>query len=110
MEMKAFGIRACIVQPGDIRTNINQHRLTSDLAESDVYAESFARTSNLMSAGVNNGMEPEIPAKLVAVIISSARIKRLYRVGTFSEKLSVALKNVMPAQLFEKLIRNHYQV
>ncbi|KIC93206.1 SDR family oxidoreductase [Flavihumibacter solisilvae] len=110
MEMKPFGIRACIVQPGDINTNINRNRLTSELADSEAYGKSFARTNRLMNDGVRKGMDPVKAARLISSIISSNRVKKLYRMGTFSERLSVVLKKILPAPMFEKLISNHYQV
>lgn len=107
-ELAPFGVQACIIQPGDIRTNINKNRLRATLPAGSVYKQSFDSTYALMDAGVDKGLEPRAFGMLVERIMCSNRVKRCYRLGRPLERLSVVLKALLPAATFDRMIRKHY--
>ncbi|RYY39389.1 MAG: SDR family oxidoreductase [Chitinophagaceae bacterium] len=107
-ELAPFGIQACIVQPGGVRTDINKNRIRVDLEQDSPYRASFEHTYRLIDESVENGMPPLAFAQLVAEIIAAPRLKRLYRLGRPIEKLSVLLKRLLPSGRFDKMIRKHY--
>lgn len=107
-ELALFGIQACSVQPGGVRTNINQNRLTVALPSDNVYKQHFETAYRIINASVDEGLEAETFGKLIERIIRQKAVKARYRVGKPMEKLSVVLKTLLPAPLFENMIRKHY--
>lgn len=109
-ELAPFGVQACIIQPGGVRTDINKNRIRVDLPAGNVYKESFETTYQLIDESVANGLEPEAFAALVEQILSATQVKRIYRMGKPMEKLSVLLKRLLPAATFDNMIKKHYKL
>jgi NAD(P)-dependent dehydrogenase (short-subunit alcohol dehydrogenase family) len=107
-ELAPFGIQACIVQPGGVRTDINKNRLRVDLPADSVYRKSFEKTYELIDESVSGGLSPDLFGELVDRIIRTNHVKRCYRLGKPMEKLSVLLKALLPSATFDKMIRKHY--
>ncbi|MCK8493111.1 SDR family oxidoreductase [Spirosoma sp. RP8] len=110
LELAPFGIQACSIQPGGTRTDINKNRLRASLPEGNAYKATFERTYELIDQSVSEGIDPAVFGPLVEKIINSAQVARLYRVGKRIEKLSVLLKQILPTAIYERMIRNHYEM
>ncbi|MDB5253424.1 MAG: oxidoreductase, partial [Flaviaesturariibacter sp.] len=107
-ELAPFGIQACIVQPGGVRTDINRNRLRVELPAESVYRQSFEKTYALIDESVSTGLDPDRFGELVAQLVTTRTLKRCYRLGKPMETLSVMLKALLPSGMFDKMIRNHY--
>jgi NAD(P)-dependent dehydrogenase (short-subunit alcohol dehydrogenase family) len=110
IELAPFGIQACYLQPGGIKTDINRNRIAMPLTTENVYKESFERGYNLINESVSSGLDTDVFGPVVEKIIHTKEVKRCYRVGKPMEKLSVMLKRMLPEKVYEKLISNHYKV
>ena len=110
MEVMPFGIKVCLVHPGDVKTEINDHRLIAAKDEDDAYDETFKRIYSEMNKDVNKGISPKKFGPVVNKIILSNKVKRNYYVGHFTQKLSVKLKKLLPDFLFEKIIMSYYKL
>lgn len=110
MELAPFGIHACYLQPGGIRTDINKNRITTPLAPDNAYKKSFDRCYNIVNESVSGGLDTSVFGPVVEKIMESRKVKRCYRVGKPMEKLSVFLKRALSGKTYEKLISNHYKV
>ena len=110
MEIKDYGIQACTFQAGDIKTNINSNRLTAEVKKDSVYYNTFTRINNEIHSDVNNAVSPEFYASIIASIVESKSIKRTYVAGKFIQRLSRFLSRILPGNLFEKIILNHYKL
>jgi len=110
MEVKQYGIRACIVQPGGIQTDISKNRMMSPIPDDSPYNASFARTLDIINASVSQGLPTDVFGPVVEGIIQSSKVKRVYRVGKLTEKLSVLLKRILPASVFERILISHYKI
>lgn len=109
-ELAPFGVQACIIQPGGVRTDINKNRIRVDLPAGNVYKDSFETTYQLINESVSAGLEPEVFAKLIEQLFTAKEVKRCYRIGKPMEKLSVLLKRLLPATTFENMIKKHYKL
>jgi len=85
METKDFGVHITNLAPGDFATKqINE--------------------------GVSDGEDPILVAKIVLKIISTAKPKVHYKVGTPMQRFSLFLKAALPDKVYEKLLLNHYKL
>ncbi|GAA3682709.1 oxidoreductase [Lentzea roselyniae] len=66
-EMKSFGVKVLIVEPGSFRTSLFSGY--SGSKETEVYADSVGRTRQMITAG--NGKQPGDPAKAAAAILTA---------------------------------------
>ena len=110
MEVKRFGIKVCLVHPGDVDTSINDHRLIATNEKDEVYGETFKRIYEEMNSDVRKGIKPIQFGPVIEKIILSKKVKRNYYVGHFTQRLSVKLKKLLPDFLFEKMIMNYYKI
>jgi NAD(P)-dependent dehydrogenase (short-subunit alcohol dehydrogenase family) len=110
MEIKRFGINVVSIAPGDFATNIASGRYHAEVLEDSPYKSAYKNTLDLINEGVNDGEDPILVAKTVLKVINSKQPKTHYRVGTFMQKFSIRLKNMLPDKLFEKLLLNHYKL
>jgi NAD(P)-dependent dehydrogenase (short-subunit alcohol dehydrogenase family) len=107
-ELAPFGVEACVVQPGGVRTDINRNRIRVELAEGSPYRESFAHTYRLIDESVDTGLPVAAFGALLERILAAPHLDRVYRLGKPIEKLSVLLKRLLPARTFDKMIGKHY--
>lgn len=110
MELKSSGIRVSIVEPGDFKTNINQNRRITGTGDSEVYNGAFERTLDKIKEEVNTARDPKVIAETVARILRSRKPKLRYIVGTPVQRLSIRLKNMLPARAFERMLMGHYDL
>ncbi len=110
MEVKSFGVSIVNVAPGDFATNIAAGRYHTPVFEDSAYKEKYAENLALMDAHVDEGMNPEVMAKVVLKIINSNNPNIHYKVGGFMEKFSIVLKRILPDKVYEKLLMNHYKL
>jgi len=110
MEVKQFGIKVCVVQPGDIQSNINANRVTSPVPEGSPYKEKFDIAHKGMNEGVSHGLDPFTFGPVIEKIIRKKNPKVYYRVGKATEKLSVMIKKLLPGKQFEKILMKHFDL
>lgn len=110
MEVRAQGIHVCTLAPGDYATNIAAGRFHSPLNEASAYRESYGMSLELMNSHVSAGGDPIEVAQKLLKIVQCANPKVHYSVGSSMQRLSILLKRVLPSNLFERLLRNHYKL
>ena len=110
-EVKGFGIKVSMVEPGDFATNFTARRKNSELtAKSEAYGDSFKRSLSLIEKEENGGLKPEILAKKIEKIIESRKPRLRYVVANLEQKLSVLLKRILPGNWMVGILRNYYKV
>ena len=110
MELKSYGISVCMVEPGDFKTRIVQNRLRIDLDGDSPYGQTHTRVEEVANLQMEKAAGPERMGPAVYKIIMKENPKLRYRVGSFTEKLSVLLKMVLPGRYFEKMILGYYRL
>jgi len=110
MELKAFGIKMTNVAPGDFATNIAAGRYHAPIKGDSPYKEVYERSLKLMDAHVDEGKDPNLMAKSIYSIMQKSNPKIHYKVGDFTQKISVFLKHILPDKVFENLLLKHYKL
>ncbi|MCB9295942.1 MAG: SDR family oxidoreductase [Lewinellaceae bacterium] len=107
MELAAHGVQACSIHAGDIRTNINANRIKDYDPNDPTYKESFERVYSDIDKDVDKGLPAEEVARQVIRALEARRLRRSYTIGKPLQKLSILARRLLPAPLFEKIIRGY---
>ena len=106
-EVKPFGIKACAILPGDVKTGFTAARKKS-CAGAEVYGEAIDHAVAVMEHDEQNGMPPELVAKAVLRAANAKNPKAFATVG-FQYQLFVLLSKLLPASLTNALVGMIYQ-
>lgn len=111
MEVRPFGIRVALIEPGDFKSEFPANRVnTAGSAKSDVYSELMERCVGVMREEEKHGKTPYPVARLVERIINDPSPRLRYTVGPFGERLGPKLKSILPYKLYEYLFMKHYKL
>lgn len=105
-EVRSFGIRVSLVEPGITRSSFEQSALKSDGSIAD-YAEGRAILENAMKDGMVAGDPPEIVARTVVRAATEPKPKRRYASGKVAERASLA-RRLVPAEWFDQSLRKQF--
>jgi short-subunit dehydrogenase len=111
MEVRSFGIRVALIEPGDFKSEFPANRVnTADSVKSGVYRELLDRCVGVMREEEKNGKVPYPVARLVERIINDPSPRLRYTVGPFGERVGPKLKSILPYRLYEYLFMKHYKI
>jgi NAD(P)-dependent dehydrogenase (short-subunit alcohol dehydrogenase family) len=108
MEVRPFGVRVVLVEPGDFATGFTDRRRTVAGAASGPYRERFARALAAIERDERSAATPEAVGRLVADVVFHRAPRLRYTVGPSLQRATPALKAVLPGGVFERLIAGHY--
>ena len=108
IELKPFGIRACSVLPGDVRTNINAARLVAMPSTASPYRARVEAMNAIVNDEVSRAEDPIHVAKIIEKAINSSSPQIHYIAGPFLQRFSLWLKRFLPSRFFEYLLRGNY--
>lgn len=109
LELKKFKILVSVIEPGDIKTEINSHRAVPENVDHELYPN-YAQAVDQINREVEDGLSPLIIAKRIEKIISSPTPLLYYWAARPIQRLSVILKRILPSRLFERMLRKHYRI
>ncbi|MFT4849453.1 MAG: NAD(P)-dependent dehydrogenase (short-subunit alcohol dehydrogenase family) [Sediminicola sp.] len=110
MEIKQFGITMTNIAPGDFATNIVAGRYHAPVLDDSPYKKAYGKTLAVMNAHVDGGENPMEMAKVVCSIIETSKPRIHYKVGAALQKFSIVLKRVLPDNIYERMLLNHYKL
>ena len=103
-ELKPFGIRVVLVQPGDFRTGFTDARRTVP-ANGSPYAERSRKALEIATRDERAGADPQQLARVIAGIVGSHRSKLRYVVGPAAQEWLMRLRHLLPGRW---LIARHF--
>lgn len=112
MEIRKFGIRVVLVNPGDFHTNnsANRRNFLPKTFPNDPYNEQFKRSLAVIEKDETNGWKPEVLARKIVKIIETKNPHQRYIVSSFEQKLAVVLKKLLPGKWFRLILQDHYRI
>ncbi len=102
-EVRAFGIRVVLVEPGVTRTAFEENLTRADQPLS-VYAADRARSENLMRKWVEEGDAPQVVADTVVKAATANKPKLRYSAGKQSGQVRT-LRRFMPEGMVDRIMR-----
>jgi NAD(P)-dependent dehydrogenase (short-subunit alcohol dehydrogenase family) len=102
LELRPFGVRVVLIEPGDFNTQLPaRRRVASESEINGVYQKSFTRFKAAQEKDESKAPSPEPVAYLVERILKSDAPQLRYTVGMFGQRIVVPLKRLLPQRLFE---------
>lgn len=110
MEVSRFGIKVCIIEPGDFRTGINNHRMRAAADDTVYYGTLHHDILEQVRHEVSDAPTPEVIGKRVIKILSDPKPRLRYRIASPKALLSYRLMRTLPSRWFEAIIRKYYKL
>lgn len=108
IEVKPFGIKVALIEPGDVRTGFTSGRVWTEASKGATpYKERCQKAVEAMERSEMSGPGPEIVVKAVAKIIASKNPPIRTVVGA-DYKLIAFLKRLVPDRLIEYVVAKMY--
>lgn len=109
-EVKGFGIKVSMVEPGDFATNFTASRQNSQTTMDDPdYGPIFKRSLGLIEKEENGGLTPDVLARKIEKIVDARNPHLRYVVANFEQWLSVVLKRIIPGNWFVDILVDYYK-
>jgi NAD(P)-dependent dehydrogenase (short-subunit alcohol dehydrogenase family) len=109
MELKPFGTKVVVINPGDFATSNTANR-TNITVPGGPYEQQFRKSQAQFEKDEINGWDPSIMAKVMLKIVESKNPSNRYIVSTFEQKLAILLKRILPISWFAGILGSHYQI
>ena len=109
MEVRRFGIKVVLIEPGDFKTEFTHNR-KKILQDSSAYTDSALHTTAIFEHDEEKGSSPIKIAYLVERIMNSNHPKLRYRVGSTSQKFAASLKGVISDRIIQWILSKYYKV
>jgi NAD(P)-dependent dehydrogenase (short-subunit alcohol dehydrogenase family) len=106
-EVKSFGIKVSVIEPGFFKTNLGNSRKITKSTIPD-YDELRKRATAALDNDFENGADPKLVGETVLRIINSRNPKLEYAVGR--EKRYKTLRRIMPQSIIENGVRRHWKL
>lgn len=108
MEMKQYGVRACIIEPGDTKTGFTDARVMHEAdQESDNYGSVLKSSVDKMAADEQNGRSPDSVAKIAVALAGRKDPPARIPVG-LEYKALMQLLRIMPDRVKEIILSKLY--
>ncbi len=104
-EVYPWNIHVCALHLGDIKTNIAENRVKTNVSEP--YKEVYDKVHAVMNAHVDDGTEPLEVAIYVDKLLQKSKWKAHYYFGKFGQKIGVPLKWILPQNTYENLMKKY---
>ncbi len=109
-EVTRFGIRVCMVEPGDFATGFTASRRNSQATLDDAdYGPVFRRTLGLIEKEENGGLQPEVLARRIARLVEKKRPPLRNVVANLEQWLSTVIKRVLSGNQMVAILRDYYK-
>src|SRR3982751_1808942 len=102
-EVREYGIRVLLVEPGYTSTGFEANAMTAD-SPLPVYAEQRAVFGDVLATAMRGADDPAVIAKVIVAAATDPRPKLRYPAGSLAGRVSV-LRRAARARAFDKQIR-----
>lgn len=110
LELKAFGIKVVVIEPGDFATSFTAQRKSVAAPEAYEVYKSYAVSLSSIEKDETTGLKPEYLAKKISKIILKKNPNYHYIISTLEQRLSVLLKAVLPPSWFAAILGSYYKL
>jgi len=102
-EVRAFGVRVCLLEPGYTRTSFEQNMVLADRAL-DAYAVARAQALAALQQEMTTAEGPDVVAAKVVEAATTTSPRHRYTCGKMAGRVSI-LRRFVPEGMFDKSLR-----
>ena len=111
MEVRGFGVRVALLEPGDFRTGFTDNRVRAAAADRhEAYRDVCRRALAIAEQRERVSRAPLAVAHRLEHIIASRTPRFRHRVGSPLERAAPTLRHLLPQSLFERLLMRTYEL
>ncbi len=107
VEVRHFGIKVAMIEPGDSRTPLTDHRIR--ILRTPAYAEYYHNAMAAYEHDERNGYSPEKIGPLIERILQDPNPRLRYMCGVAFQTVGATLKSFVPHRLFEWVLVKLYK-
>jgi NAD(P)-dependent dehydrogenase (short-subunit alcohol dehydrogenase family) len=107
-EVRPLGVRAILIQPGFIKTNIDQNAQRAAASIAD-YQGAREKVGAGINAAVESGDDPRLVAAVVRHALTAKKPRLRYRAGKDAGRVA-ALRTYLPAGMFDRAFRKQFRL
>ncbi len=109
-EVTGFGIRVCMVEPGDFATGFTGSRKNSQATMNDPdYGPIFKRSLAIIEKEENGGLKPEVLARRIVKLVEKKKPPLRNVVANLEQWLSTVIKRVLTGNQMVGILRDYYK-
>lgn len=109
-EVTGFGIRVCMVEPGDFATGFTGSRKNSQATMDDPdYGPIFKRSLAIIEKEENGGLQPEVLARRIVKLVEKKKPPLRNVVANLEQWLSTVIKRVLTGNQMVAILRDYYK-
>lgn len=109
-EVTGFGIRVCMVEPGDFATGFTGSRKNSQATMDDPdYGPIFKRSLAIIEKEENGGLKPEVLARRIVKLVEKKKPPLRNVVANLEQWLSTVIKRVLTGNQMVGILRDYYK-
>ncbi len=109
-EVTGFGIRVCMVEPGDFATGFTGSRKNSQATMDDPdYGPIFKRSLAIIEKEENGGLQPEVLARRIVKLVEKKKPPLRNVVANLEQWLSTVIKRVLTGNQMVGILRDYYK-
>ena len=109
-EVTGFGIRVCMVEPGDFATGFTGSRKNSQATMNDPdYGPIFKRSLAIIEKEENGGLQPEVLARRIVKLVEKKKPPLRNVVANLEQWLSTVIKRVLTGNWMVAILRDYYK-
>lgn len=111
LEVRRFGLKVVLIEPGDHKTALTQNRWWTEASTGDEAYRSSAQTAvERMAHDEQHGSSPEHVGQLLARVLDTRNPRLRYTTGPAVQRAAVWLKRLLPYGLIEFGVRKYYRL
>jgi len=110
LELAGSNIESTTICPGDFATGFTASRKIARGAYSHFHEQQLRRTLALYERDEGLGADPRCVAKLIERLVTRPQVGVRYLAGHVTQRIGITLKRILPAQLYESILRRVYAI
>ena len=110
LEVRDFGIKVILIEPGDFATNFTAQRKSVATERAAAIYPSYERSLRGIEKDEITGLKPEFLAEKVAKILTRRNPRYSYIIASPLQKLAVLAKTILPRRLFYWILSLYYNL
>ncbi len=110
LEVRQFGIKVTVINPGDFSTGFTAQRDKVDNPQALAAYPGYAKSMQSIEHDENSGLQPDRLASRISKIVRKRNPRNRYIIATFVQKASVFIKKVLPPKWYDKILGSYYKL